>query len=207
VYSLTSVTAGGCDGSASGHTTVTVIPPAPAGVNAFTLENRTVQVTWASVDHVDAYQIERRTQFGGSGTIVATTSALSFVDIVPESNQPVTYLYFVRAIAAGTTSDYGAPDYATCATALYQQPQITPAETTVLAVDLAELRSAIDGLRYAYHLPPGSYTPLVEVRAIHFTEIIAALSAVRPFVYSVPQPQAEGDVLAAHVQQIREALR
>jgi hypothetical protein len=208
-YSLSAVSAGGCGGTASGTTNVTVIPPAPGFITASTLQNRTVQVSWGYVDNVSAYQVERRTQIDGSGTLFPLTSALGFTDYtVPESNGPVAYIYFVRSIAAGTLSDYGPSDYAVGASTLYQHAELTPRATIIRASELTELRNGVDALRAAFHIGPGSYSPSAVIRASHFTEIINAMSVIRPFAYSgVPAPQTGGVVLAAHVQQLRDALR
>jgi YD repeat-containing protein len=213
-YSITSVTAGSCPGTFSGVTTVTVVPPPPAWVSAFTQQNRTIDVTWASVPDVDFYQVERRLQRDATGTIVTSIASTVFTDTVPESAQPVGYVYAVRAVAASTPSSYCPPDVAAGASVLYQQPQIAPRVTIVRAADLAELRGVVDALRHALHLTPGSYSPGAVIHASDFTAIIAALDAVRgalglpPFAYvGVPPPAAGGLVRAAHVEQLREALR
>jgi hypothetical protein len=187
---------------------VTVIPPAPGFVTASTLDDRSAQVTWGFVENVSFYQVERRTLVDVPGTIVVTTPGLSFTDPLPESNGPVGYIYFVRSVAANTSSDYGPSDYAIWSAALYQQSPLTPGATIIRAFHLTDLRNGVDALRYAFHLGPGSYSPSAVIRASHFTEIVSALGAVRPFAYSgVPAPQTGGVVLAAHVQQLREALR
>ena len=218
-YSLASVTAGGCAGSVSGTTTVTVIPAGPASVTATTQENRTVLVTWTAVTGAASYRIERAPRVGAGTTWSVVTTSTSYLDTVPASTAPVTYVYYVRTVAAdGEFSDRGAWDYATAATLLYQRPQLVATSTAIAAVDVSELRAGVDALRAAVSLPPllGGAAPLtgVLVRAADFTDVIAAMNAARtamsrsPFAYAgVPAPAAGGAALAAHVVQIREALR
>lgn len=211
-YSITSVSAADCAGTASGTTTISVTPPSPQWVNAAarTQNNRNVDVSWASVPDVDSYQVERRTQRDRIGIVVANTPSTTFTDTVPESTQPVAYVYFVRAIAADTPSEYGAYDYATCATALYQQPQLVSGFTTIRAVDLAELRSATDALQAAFGLPGGSYSSGAVIRASHIAEIMTALNAVRAATGAplLGPPPNTGDVIrAVDLRQLREALR
>jgi YD repeat-containing protein len=218
-YSVASVTAGGCSGTVSGTTTVTVIPPAPNVVTATTQLNRTVLVTWAAVAGAAAYRIERAPRVGAATTWSTTTSAASYTDTVPASTSPVTYVYYVRAIDQySEMSDRGAWDYATAATLLNQRQQIVAATSEMLATDVSELRAGVDAVRAAVALQPSfngaAPLPGAVVRAADFTTIISAMNSARTvmgraaFAYmSVPAPAPGGVPLAAHVLQIREALR
>jgi YD repeat-containing protein len=218
-YALATVTAGGCPGSVSGTTTVTVIPAGPSSVTATTQENRNVLVTWTPVSGAASYRIERAPRVGAAATWSFVTGSASYLDTVPASVAPVTYIYYVRTVASdGALSNRGAWDYATAATLLNQRPQLVVSSTTIMAVDVTELRAGVDALRAAVSLQPsfGGATPLAGafVHAADFTHVITAMNAARaamsrpPFAYTgVAGPAVGGVPLAAHVIQIREALR
>lgn len=204
---------GACNGPASQAATVTVIPPSPAVVSATTQENRNVLVAWSAVAGASGYVIERAARVGAvaswSTTVGATTS---YADVVPASSAPVTYIYYVRTIDQyGMLSGRGAWDHATAATQLWLQPVIQSGVTIIAANDVAELRGAIDALRYAFSVSPafeGVTGPAGVIRAADFSDMVTALSAVAPFAYSgIPSPAAGGMVLGGHIQQLREALR
>jgi len=212
-YSVTVTVGGGCSAT-SNAVMVNVALPAPAWVNATTQQNRDVVVSWASVPGAIAYQIERTSPFG---TDVRATDTTAWNDTVPASEFPVTYVYTVFAIDEGFGVSPGRSDYATAATLLHQQVQLIAGETSIRGADLAELRRGVDAFRASYGFAPafaGAYEPVGVVAASHFTALVAALNETRSaiglpqFVYAgVPAPEPGGTVLAAHVQQLREALR
>ena len=219
--SLTVTAKTACNLSASSTATVGIILPPPATVSATTQSNRIVQVSWAAVPNAASYRIERAVQLNGQ-TVWSTTvnaPATSYTDETPASSLPVTYIYYVRAVdSANVLSDRGPFDDATTATQLYAQPTLTPLVTPVKAMDVVELRRAIDALRYAVNLPPvfqSTPAPSGVIYATHFTALINALSPARtalgraPFVYvnNVPLPATGGPILAEQVRQLREALR
>ena len=219
--SLTVTAKTACNLSASSTATVGIILPPPATVSATTQSNRIVQVSWAAVPNAASYRIERAVQLNGQ-TVWSTTvnaPATSYTDETPASSLPVTYIYYVRAVdSANVLSDRGPFDDATTATQLYAQPTLTPLVTPVKAMDVVELRRAIDALRYAVNLPPvfqSTPAPSGVIYAMHFTALINALSPARtalgrvPFVYvnNVPLPAPGGPILAEQVRQLREALR
>lgn len=213
------VSSGECEGASNGPLLVTVIPPPPAVVTATTQQNREVLVTWSAVAGASGYRIERTTRKDAAPSFVTTVSGVtSFNDMVPASALPVTYVYYVRTLdSVGEVSDRGPWDHATGATILYAQPQISASVTTVNGTDMTELRNAVDALRYAVYLTPafgGSSTASGPITAAHFTAVVMALSQARvqtgtsAFTYSgVPVPAPGGTVLAAHITQLREALR
>jgi hypothetical protein len=86
---------------------------------------------------------------------------------------------------------------------LYAQATLTPHVTPVKAMDVVELRRAVDALRYAVNLPPvfqSMATPTGVIYATNVTTIIDALNPARtalgriPFVYmnNVPLPATGG---------------
>lgn len=211
------VSSGDCVGTSSGPVTVTVIPAPPASVIATTQENRNVTVSWSAVAGASGYRIERTTRRDAATSWSTTvgSATTSFSDVVPASEQPVTYIYYVRTIDAyGELSDRGPWDHATAATALYAQP-ISAGVTIVRATDVGELRGAIDALRYAFYLADTfTGSPTGFIRASDITALVTAFNEARgsigaaPFAYSgVPAPAPGGMVLGAHIQQLREALR
>jgi YD repeat-containing protein len=217
-YRLQSVTAGGCAGFVStSSVTVTVIPPSPAQVQAWTVTNRTVAVSWTAVSGAAQYQIERVERIGGTATspITVAGSVTSFTDTVPATATPTTYLYYVRAVnAQGYLSNRGAFDYATAATSLWAQA-IGGNTTVVRGNDVQELRRAVDAFRYAFGIDTpafgGSSAPSGWIASGDFAALVTAFNAARDagdypdFAYATP-PALNGVVSAQHVQQLRNAL-
>jgi YD repeat-containing protein len=221
-YAITSVVGhGNCDGSvANASVTVTVAPPAPVSVTATTIDNRNVAVSWTPVSGATQYRIERAPTVGGGATWAGTVSAsiTSYTDTVPPTDYAVTYIYYVRTIdSAGTLSARRTWDFATAATQLYEDPQIVPGVTLIKATQIVELRRAIDALRRSVNLSTafaGADPPSGPILAGHLTEMITALDGARlaifasPFSYmGMPQPAPGEPIRAAHLQQLRDALK
>ena len=218
-YSLSSVTAGSCSGTVSGYVNVTVLLPPPASVAATTQTNRSVSISWSAVTGATAYRVERTGRVGAAAAWSVITTATSYADVVPESSAAVTYIYYVRAIdASDEVSNRGAWDYATAATLLYQRSLIEAQKSTMFAGDLMELRAGADALRAAAGVASafGAAASLqgAMIRAVDVTDIVTAMNggrsamALSPFAYTgVAAPAAGGSPLAAHVLQLREALR
>jgi hypothetical protein len=211
---------GSCQSATTNPVLIRVVPPPPAIVSATTQENRSVLVAWTAVPEASSYRIERATSVGTLGTHVTDVGASTtfFMDTVPDNASPVTYIYYVQTLDThGKFSNKGAWDFATTATALYAQPQLVPGETPILASDVQELRTGIDALRVALGMPQlfvGSSPPSGLIQASDFTTLLDALDGARsamgilPFTYvGMSPPEPGGEVLAAHIQQLRDALR
>jgi YD repeat-containing protein len=222
-YTLTSVSDASCAGTVagSGTATVTVIPPPPAWIAAAS-DNLVVNVSWPPVSGIPSYRVERSTSRTGAFALVALTSALGFQDTVPASASPVTYVYRIRSRDTANTLSRASDsplDFATTATVLFAEP-ISAGATMIQAAHIAELRNAIDALRNATSstLAPafGGAPSLADapIVAADFTALVDALDATRafwglaPFQYAgVPLPQPGGLVYAAHITQLREAVK
>lgn len=215
-YWVDTVTTAGCSATVNASGTVHVLPPPPALVIATTRENLTVDLSWSAVVGASGYQVERTTLRDGvaSWSTIVSAASTAYVDTLPPSTLPVTYIYYVRTID-GETSNRGAFDFATGATTVYEHPVIVAGATVIKAGDLVELRRGIDAFRAAFGLGAafGSASPPSGmIRASDFTALVTALNEARftagysNFGYTVA-PQVGSPVLRLHVTELRETLR
>lgn len=194
-----------------------VYPTAPANVVA-TSNNSVVSVSWPAATGASSYKVERSPSRTGAFQVVATTSSLAITDVVPGSATPVTYVYRVRSVDSASTwsRDVASPlDFATTATTLFAQSIGVASDMN--GSHMTELQKAADALRIASGLSAvfGSAPSLVQapIAASDYTAVITALNAARgawglpAFTYTgVPPPSVHGDVYAAHMTQLREAV-
>jgi hypothetical protein len=198
--------------------TITVVPPPIPWVSATTQSNRIVQLIWPVVPNATAYRIERTTSVGGAAqwSLDVPGNTAAYEDTVPLSANPVTYIYYVRVKEDqyGEWSERGGYDYATAATTLWSQSSVVPG-TMARGADVQELRKAIDAFRVAFGKPAtfsSSTTPTGVITAANLTALVSALNGGRSGTYldfayvGVPAPAPGGMVLAAHIQQLRDAL-
>ena len=206
---------GSCAGSKTATRTVTAVPPAPASVQATTVTNTAVHITWNAVPGAQGYVVERATLRGGNATVVSpVVTDLQFNDTAPATSLPVTYVYYVRSVGlGGFPSGRGGHDYATTAAALFARN--IAASVAILAADIVELRRCVDAVRVSAGLLAvfnGGPSPGDVIAATDFRTLMSALSAAKA-VYSqpdfsyVPALAAGEFIYAAHVLQLREALR
>jgi hypothetical protein len=179
-----------------------------------------VSLTWTPpAGNVVGYVVERKGAAGSQPVETPTGgTSTSFSDTTPAGDYA--YLYRVKAIYAGGTSDYGNTDLAT--TIVFTDSQLQG--VTIKAVHLTELRRAVNAVRV---LVPGlgaaSWTypdpvsgPPSQRRAIYLedvTDLRAKLDeAAGPLGlttgYPAGPPLARGAVVSAqHFEQIRARVR
>jgi len=150
---------------------------APTGVVAAAVTTTQIDVTWTAVAGAVSYEVDRKAP-GGAFTQIATPAGNSHSDTTASAS--TAYLYRVRAVDALTTSANSAADLAT--TVIFTDSPLT-AGTTVKAVHLAQLRTAVNAVRALASLSASSFTDAASsgttIKAVHLTELRAALDAAR----------------------------
>jgi len=205
------------DGNASNdtsNTTTTSVFGAPVGLSATAAGTVQVDLTWTPNAGADHYEIYR--SFNNGGYASAGTSpgaAFSDMNVTPG----VTYLYIVRAVTAGSiASPFSALDPAT--TIVFTDDPLVAMTTTVRAVHLTELRTAVDAFRASAGLTGGSYSDLapagIAIKTAHIQELRNALDPARAILglsaigYADPTLTPLASVVrTAHVQQIRDGVK
>jgi hypothetical protein len=195
-----------------GSTTTNPSPGAPANLVATATSETTIVITWSAAENATGYQLERSAN--GSGfTQIATPTGTSFTDA---GRQPdTTYVYRVRATGdSGTTpSAYSNREHAT--TVMFTDDPLIPNVTTIKAVHLTELRTAVNAVRVTAGLAPVGWTdpnPLgATVKAVHILELRSALTpALAALGKSASYTDALGDgspIRAVHFQEIRNLVK
>jgi Big-like domain-containing protein len=184
----------------------------PANVAATATSISQVVVGWGGVPNASSYQIFRKSA-GQPYSFVGSAPAPAFLDPGVLSN--TSYLYVVRAIGPDGISAFSGPDLATTVT-LSDDP-IIAGSTVVRAAHLNELRAAVDAVLACAEMPALPYTetlmPGAVINATDVTELRAQLTAARAalglpaIVYSDPVLAAGDTIRAAHVQELRSAVR
>jgi hypothetical protein len=181
--------------------------PAPAGVTATAVSASQVSVSWSAVPGADSYQVWRST--GGLFAQVGAPAGAAFIDNTVVANS--TYLYRVRTIDAPDTSPFSLTDPAT--TVLFTDDPLVPTVTTIKAVHITQLRTAVNAMRSAAGLTPlaadGTIGAGQRVRASHVTALRTGLDEARaslglpPVTYSGPLTV----IRAAHVTELRNGVK
>jgi hypothetical protein len=162
-------TVNGADQSFTTTGTVTV-PPAPNGLQTAAVAGG-IDVTWNTIIGASSYDVYRRdagsTAYNKIGS--ATNTIYHDTTLTPGS----AYLYRVRATnGAGSSAD----SVSVLATYVLFTDNPLVAGTTIKAVHLSELRTAVNGVRaLAGGFPSATYTdtaaPGVVVKAVHIKEL------------------------------------
>jgi hypothetical protein len=202
--------------------TVFVNVPAPSAVTATTqTATNQVLIQWSAVTFAGSYQVEYAPNISGPySSAGAPTTALSLLQTVSVSSTPVAYVYRVRSVdtSGHLSTAFSSMDYALTSSTLFTNEPLQSASTPVYARHIGELRRAIDALRAATNLTlvwPGASDPSGPVVPGPITSLFTPFNQARQafgypaFAYTggVPIPQTGGFILAAHIQQIRDALR
>jgi hypothetical protein len=152
-------------------------PVAPATFTATATSTSVTTLSWSAVSGVTSYEIWRSSANTPS-TLLKTVSGTSTTDTGLTGN--TTYVYKVRGVCGGA---YSPLDAAT--TMLFTDDPLT-AGTTIRAVHITQLRTAIDAIRAAAGLQPASYTSAVAagslIRRTHITEMRTALDFARSVI-------------------------
>lgn len=201
--------------------TATPVPtpagPPPTNLVATATSPSSVSLVWTPpAGGVIGYVVERRGAAGTQSIPTGGTSA-SFSDTTPAGDYA--YLYRVKAVYAGGTSDYGNADLAT--TVMFTDAQLQG--VTIKAAHLTELRRAVNAVRAlagvnaaAWTYPDPVSSPQSQRRAIYLedvTDLRARLDeAMGPLGLTTGYPAnpllARGAVVGAqHFEQIRSRVK
>lgn len=153
------------------------VPAPPPYVVVSNVTSTHVTLYWDEVPDATEYQIDRQSA-GGGFVLVATVTA-------PPYDNPISvdsaYLYRIRTVSPGGVSTNTAPLLA--GTVMYTTDIFQLFGRVVKAVDLAELRTAVNAVRALTNLGPFTFTdPAVAgtiIRRIHITELRTALNDAR----------------------------
>ena len=194
--------------------------PPPTNLIATSTSASNVSLTWTPpAGNVVGYVVERRGAAGSQPVETPTgSSSPSFNDTTPPGDYA--YLYRVKAVYAGGTSDYGNADLAT--TVVFTDEQLQG--VTIKAVHLTELRRAVNAVRHLVNLGDASWTypdpistPASQRRTIYLedvTDLRARLEdALGPLGLptggypAIPTLARGAAVSAQHFEQIRSRVK
>jgi metallopeptidase family M12-like protein len=177
---VTIITPRGCGITASKSilTSCVAVSP-PTGVTATATSTSNVDVTWSLAVGATSYNIYRSTN-GSTYTLAGSSVTPPFSDGGRTAN--TAYLYKVRSVNGGESADSNR-DLAT--TVIFTDDPLVAGTTTIQAVHLTQLRTAVDAVRTLATLSAGSYTdPTITpgtttIKAAHITDLRTALDAAR----------------------------
>lgn len=188
-------------------------PPTPTGFSATATSTTQVALTWTESAGATSYEIQR--SVNNSAFALWNTTASSAINdsgLSPDT----TYLYRVRAKAGSAASPYSATDPAT--TILFTDDPLTTG-TTVKAVHVMQLRTAVNAMRAAAGLSPQSFTDPgissgTQINSAHLSDLRAALDQARStlgldaITYTDPTIAAQTTpVKAAHFSSLRDGVK
>ncbi|HEX8618773.1 MAG TPA: hypothetical protein VF911_14410 [Thermoanaerobaculia bacterium] len=192
------------------------LPSPPANFTATAASTTSIGLSWsasAGATPNTQYEIARATA-GSAFVTIQTTALTTFTDTVTAGNA---YVYKVRAIDSGGTSQYSTPDVAT--TFVFTDDPLLPQGNRIKAVHLAELRQAVNALRAAAGLAPATFTDptlssAVPIKAAHIQELRTAITQARvplglsntTFTDAVLTAQTT-KVRAVHVAELRNGVK
>ena len=196
-----------CDGEATALSVIATTPDALCVTSP-----SQVSLSWSNAG-ATSYEIQRSNS-GGAFAAINSTTGFAYTDSAVSSGTG--YLYRIRATVSGNTVAYSNVDLAV--PFAYTYPTITAGVTVIHAVDVTELRQALNAARAALGWTTLSFTdPVltnVVAKAIHFTELRSGVDGVRggvglpPMSYTDPTLTPGSTLIrAAHVTELRSGLQ
>lgn len=185
-------------------------PSSPGGLIATAQSSSLVNVVWTAVTGATNYQVERRSSCCVF-TPVATVTVTSYADTGVAANRA--YLYRVRAVNVGGASAPSNSDIAT--TVAFTDDPLTTS-VVVNAVHLAELRTAVNAVRFLAGLPGDTFTDSASagtiIKGTHVTEVRASLDnalylLTLPYGGYTDAALVGLPVKAVHFQEIRNRVK
>lgn len=200
--------------------TIVIVPAAPANVVATAIAATTVRLSWTGVANATAYEIYGRApDAGGFGTptrynlppgLIGNTGTLTYDVTQPAGTA---YLYKILAVADSTKSADSNVDVAT--TVLFtDDPLLTG--TTIKAVHLSEVRTAMAALRLQAALGPASVTDGslsgTIIKSVHVTELQSQIQEARnaillPTLMFSTTAAAGTTVARTEIMELRNAVK
>lgn len=200
----------------TGSKGVTVGPPTPLNLVATAVSPAQVNVSWSASAGATQYEVLRKSASSGDYVSLIVTPLTSYSDSTVVA--PGAYVYKVRALdAAARLSPLSAPDAA--ATQSFTDDPLVATVTSIKAVHVTELRSAVNALRATAGLSASTFTDpvlsgAIKVKAIHVQELRTAVSAARSALglsaASFTDPSltpGSSSVRAVHAQELRSAVK
>lgn len=191
----------------------TTPPPGnPANLVATATSTTSIQITWGAGTNATQYELERSTNIANGFIRVGTFTTRSYTDSGRAPN--TTYVYRVRATGVGGASGYSNMDHAT--TVIFTDEPLVPRVTTIRALHLAQIRTAVNAVRAAAGLGAASFTDAatggVTMKAVHVTQLRTALSAAltalgKTASFTDPSLARGNLVRASHFQELRNATK
>ena len=191
---------------------VIVGPSTPTGVIATATTPTNVNVSWTNVAGL-TYEVVRAS---ASPFVSLTTNATTpYPDGTVVAN--TSYVYKVRAIDASLrVSPFSVPDAAT--TKFFLDDPLIVQGTAVKAQHITELRQAVNMLRAAASLGPGTYTDPspggLFIQKVHINQLRTALDQARAalglpaITYTDPTINAASTFIkAAHITELRNGVK
>jgi len=172
---------------------ISITTPTPTNVLATAASTTSVLVTWTAAPGATTYEVRRSANGTTFTTLTGAVSGTSFSDLSALAN--TAYLYLVRA-SAPYVSEFSAPDLAT--TVIFTDPTLVAGTTTVKAVHVTQLRTAVNavrqlaGLQAPFYTDPTITAGVTIVKAAHVDELRTNLYWARsalslpPISYSHP---------------------
>lgn len=192
----------------------TFVLPAPAHLVAVTASGTQVNLAWGAVAGAARYQVFRKAN-GGAFALVATPVATSFQNTSLTTN--TTYVYQVKAVNAAGAA--GAPSNVDLATTIvFTDDPVVARLSTIKAVHITQLRTAVNAVRATAGLPPATVTNPslagVAPKLIHILELRTALNAAKAAL-GVAETAFTGTnltpgvttVKANHIQELRASVK
>lgn len=189
-------------------------PAAPANLLAEATSTTSVSLTWTAASGATEYDIERASAGTGFQSLT-TVQAISYADTTAVAS--TAYLYRVKATNAGGASPYSNVDLAT--SVIFTDDPVVAQETTIRAVHISQLRTAVDAVRSLAGLSQQAWidsslvagaTPM---RKIHVEELRSSLASALsdlgrpPLTLTDPTLTTATDIKAPHIQELRNAVK
>ncbi len=187
----------------------------PNAIVARATSASSVQVNWSGTPGAASYQVYRSATIAGPYAPVGSTAGTVLIDGGLAAD--TTYLYKVLSVTGAAMSPPSVVDPAT--TTIFTDDPL-PAGTTVQAVHLAQLRTAVNAMRAAAGLGPQAFTdspPIAgatTIKAVHIAELRTALDQARaaigipPAVYTDPAiVPTVTTIKTAHIADLRNGVK
>jgi fibronectin type 3 domain-containing protein len=127
---------------------VTTVPAAPQNVTAIAQFSNSVQITWGSVSGATSYKVYRATSTGASGSLVGTSTGISYTDTTVSST--TTYYYRVSAINGSGEGTQSSASTVTTPPALVATPTASVVAGAVISGTTITLSTTTAGATIYY---------------------------------------------------------
>lgn len=189
-------------------------PPTPTGLTATATSLTSVDLVWNTSAGATSYQVYRKSVVSGGSTSVCSPVAptVSCTDALASAN--TAYAYYVVALNGATPSGNSA--YALATTVVYTDDPIVAQTTSVKAVHITQLRTAVNAVRTLAGLGAASWTTTVNtgstVNAADVTDLRTNLDAAMTILGLTTGGYTDGVltgvvVKAAHLSEIRTRMK